>query len=243
MMLERSGNAFGAGLLCERYIRGPEFSVDALSADGRARALLVCDRQFPAEYDLRDYLYKSHKQLGAIIGRTPAQIYDELEKLVSRALAGAGYSWGPSHTEFRYDVERDRWVLLEYAYRVGGGGGLGRLYEEMLGIPYNVVAIRAACQLPCADVVATMPSAVGKSGIWAVVPVPRRGRIKLLHGRDLPDRDPRVRCVTYYKAVGQRITPPPAGFEYLATCIAVADDTELDGLGRLMAREVGLEYA
>lgn len=244
MIITHSEGEPTTGMLCERFVRGPEFSVDALTVGGETRALLVCDRDFPGPDDFRDFVYRSHDGLGADIGLSPTDLYEEVEHVVGAALRALEYHDGPSHTELRYDLDHQRWVVLEAGLRVGGSGGLGALHRALTGFDYNLAATLAACHRWTVDELRAAPTCIDHNGIWLAVPVPRPGVIAKVHGRDLVETLDGARSIFFDMKEGERIAPPPHGFHLLAWVVLTASEaSELPTLVEQALARVFIDYA
>lgn len=99
-----------AGVLIEEYLDGPEFSVDAVTRNGRTVPVVV------AEKLLGDPPY--FEEIGHVVPAPPRPGLDEALEMVARAHAAAGLDDVVTHTEFRLTGAGPR--IIELNARLGG---------------------------------------------------------------------------------------------------------------------------
>jgi argininosuccinate lyase len=232
----KTGFAGAVGAICEQFIAGPEFSVDSITVGGWTRSFCICGREFPGDQNFQDYVYFSPPE-------HEAAIRPELETQISKLLREIGYSDGPSHTEIRYHQESRTWYILETALRVGFAGNIGRLHEEITGIPYNMLALRAALhQLSAEELLAQAPCR-SAHGILFTPATGKGGTISSIGGIDLLRQDSRIKYFHLQKDVGQNVIAYPKGLEYLGVVIGVTPTREArEALAAELCQKVVFHY-
>lgn len=217
------------GILCEEFIEGPEFSVDSITVNGLTRVFCVCGRGFVSEENFQDYLYYTSPTL------PEGESLANLEKSVSQFLAALEHTDGPSHTEIRFDLKQKKWVILESGLRVGFAGNIGRLIEEVSGLPYNAMALKAHIRDLSEEEFGHAP--LQKRFGFVFTPATGKGGIiKSIRGLEWLNSHPAIQFYDFQKNVGEAVVPYPKGLEYLGVIIGVTDTIE----GQIaLAKDVG----
>lgn len=228
--------AIQTGVLCEEFIEGPEFSVDSITVAGRTRVFCVCGRSFVAEENYQDYLYYTSPVFPA------GQSLSNLEAAVSRFLTAMEHTDGPSHTEVRFDLKRNQWIVLESGLRVGFAGNIGKLIEETSELPYNAMALKAHMKSLSPKEFA-IASGQNKFGFVFTPATGKGGIIKAVRGLSWLESHPAIRFFNFQKQVGDAVVPYPKGLEYLGVIIGVSETREgQQALAQEVAERVEFVY-
>ena len=205
-----AGEGLGAAapLLVERFVPGPEVALEGLLRQGELEVLAVFDKPDPLDGPaFEETIYVTPSRLGA------AEL-DAVSAAVAAAAKAMGLSEGPVHAEAR--VAGGRATVIEVAARTIGGlcartlsFGTGRSLEELV--------LAHAVGLP----LGTLRRDPGASGVL-MVPVPRAGVLRAVHGRDQVLGVPGVTGVELTVPLGRTVAPPPEGNRYLGFVFARA---------------------
>jgi biotin carboxylase len=103
-----AGYRYDGQVLVEEYLRGPEFSVEVLTVDGRHHVIGVTEK-------LTDGFVESGHCFPADL--SPAR-HAAITDLVTDFLEAAGYRFGPTHTEVKLTDDGPR--IIESQARLGG---------------------------------------------------------------------------------------------------------------------------
>lgn len=232
----QKGQEMKAGILCEEYINGPEFSVDSIHVDGKLRTICICQRGFPSETNFSDYIYL-----------TPPAIYPFeihlFQEIVEKISNEIGYSWGPSHAEFRIDQKTGKIYLLEIGLRVGFTGNIGRLCKLTTGFNYNLMAIRAHLgELTYSDL-SSFNITSTQVGLSFIPNTGTGGEILEIQGLDFIKNEKKIINYYFNKGPGEIVIPWPKGLEYLGEITAVTESQlEMKNLIDEITREVVFKY-
>lgn len=207
------------GILCEEFIDGPEFSVDSIHINGQVRSICVCQRGFPSEKNFSDYVYLTPPD------NCPVDI-NVFQEIVKKISAEIGYMWGPSHAEFRIDVEKKSVYLLEIGLRVGFTGNIGRLCKLSTGFDYNKMAIQASLGKLSFDELQSYTIEAKKIGLSFIPDTATGGEIQEIMGLDFIKNEKRIVNYHFNKGPGDIVIPWPKGLEYLGEVTAVAETQE-----------------
>ncbi|MDH3248324.1 MAG: ATP-grasp domain-containing protein [Acidimicrobiia bacterium] len=197
--------------LVERFVGGPEISLEGLLWDGGLETLAIFDK--PDQPD------------GPVFPETilvtpssmPADIVAEVERTVGAATRALGLTQGPVHAELR--IEHDVPVVLEIAGRTIGGLCGRSLRFGLMGDSLESLVLRQALgerkrgsrRLP------------GASGVL-MIPVPLAGRLSSVEGVDAAESVPGVTSVEISIPIGAMVQPTPDGDRYLGFIFARAGE-------------------
>lgn len=158
------------GVLIERYLEGPQFSVEMLSGSGGCHPVSIT-RKYS---DAATFVELGHVAPAPI---TP-QLRDEIFEFCAAAVAALGVSRGATHTEVV--VASDGPHVIETHLRLGGDD-IPRLVEDSTSVVLEAELAREALGYGYSDTVLSGPQASRASGIW-FVPSTARGTLRELRG-------------------------------------------------------------
>lgn len=196
-------------LLIERFVPGPEVAVEALLGEGRLTVLAVFDKPDPLDGPyFEETIYVTPSRL-------PAADLQAVTAATEAATAALGLVHGPVHAELR--VSGGRAQVIEVAARTIGGlcgralrFGTGRSLEELV----LAQAVGSG---------ATRTDTAGAAGVM-MLPVPRAGRLRAVHGREAALAVPGVVDLEVAVAPGRPVVPVPEGDRYLGFLFARGPD-------------------
>ena len=193
--------------LVERFVSGPEISLEGLLWNGRLETLAIFDK--PDQPD------------GPVFPETllvtptsqPADIVADIERTVGAATRALGLTQGPVHAELR--IENGVPIVLEIAGRTIGGLCGRSLTFGLMGDSLESLVLRQALgerkrgsqRLP------------GASGVL-MIPVPVAGRLTSVKGVDAAESVPGVTSVEISIPIGESVKPTPDGDRYLGFIFA-----------------------
>ncbi|MYS19829.1 Biotin carboxylase [Streptomyces sp. DvalAA-14] len=128
-----------AGLLWERCVDGPEYSVEAVSFDGRHRILGITAKRTTGR---PHFIETGH----AVPAPLDPAVREEIDAAVRRCLDALGVNVGASHTEVK--VENGRALIVETHTRAGGDR-IPLLTRLVSGVDQYELAVQSV--LPWAD--------------------------------------------------------------------------------------------
>ena len=226
------------GILCEEFIRGPEFSVDSLTVNGVTRTFCICGRGFLAEENYQDYLYYTSPEL------PERQTVIDVQSFVGDFLSRIGLENGPSHTEIRWDLEKKTWKILESGLRVGFAGNIGKMIEAVCGVPYNFLALKAHLGQLAVEDLERFSAKTGGFGFVFTPSIGTGGVIRNIRGPEFLKSNPQIIFYEFLKQIGDAVVPYPKGLEYLGVIIGTASSrVEQQRLAAVTAQEVEFLYA
>jgi biotin carboxylase len=193
--------------LVERFVAGPEISVEALLWDGRLETLAVFDK--PDQPD------------GPVFPETilvtptslAADTVAEVERTVAAATRALGLSQGPVHAELR--IEDGVPTVIEIAGRTIGGLCGRSLTFGLMGDSLESLVLRQALgerkrgssRLP------------GASGVL-MIPIPAAGTLTAVNGVEAAKTLPGVTSIEISIPIGSEVQPTPEGDRYLGFVFA-----------------------
>ena len=200
-------------LLIEDYLPGDEIAVEGIMDRGLLRVLAVFDKPDPLTGPyFEETLYVTPSRLA------PATLAHALDVTASAARA-LGLVHGPIHAELR--VHRNDAQILEIAAR-SIGGLCSRVLKFSVGsLEDHLVAHAVGLELPA---IATHASARA-SGVM-MMPIPRSGILRAVHGVEAARRVARISEVLVSVALGQTIRTLPEGSTYLGFIFARGETAE-----------------
>jgi biotin carboxylase len=198
-------------LLVERYIDGPEISVEGIVWDGDVEILAIFDKPLPLVGPAFE------ETIFVTPSRHPATVLAEVERLTTAAVHGLGLTEGPIHAEIR--IEAGRPHVVEIAGRTIGGLCGRALRFGLLGAPLETMVLRHALGMRKTS----MHREAVASGVL-MIPIPHAGTLRAVGGVDTVRTIPGVVSVEITAPIGTRVAPPPDGDRYLGFVFARADD-------------------
>lgn len=202
----RDGDA-ARTILIEEYIAGPEVAVEGLLTGGRLEVLAIFDKPDPLEgpyFEETIYVTPS---------RRPAAEQDAVAAMTARTAESLGLVTGPIHAELRLTARGP--VLLEVAPRSIGGLCSRVLRFGTEKISLEELILRHALRMDRA----AWAREPGAAGVM-MIPIPRAGVLRQVHGVAEAKRVPGVEDVTITIPVGQDVVPLPEGSRYLGFIFA-----------------------
>jgi biotin carboxylase len=193
--------------LVERFVSGPEVSLEGLLWDGRLETLAIFDK--PDQPDgpfFPETILVTPTSLAS-------EVVAEIERTVAVATHALGLTQGPVHAELR--IEDGVPVVLEIAGRTIGGLCGRSLMFGLMGDSLESLVLRQALgarkrgsrRLP------------GASGVM-MIPVPAAGTLTSVEGVESAKSVPDVTSIEISIPVGAQIEPTPDGDRYLGFIFA-----------------------
>ncbi|MDX1447435.1 MAG: ATP-grasp domain-containing protein [Acidimicrobiia bacterium] len=198
-------------LLVERYVDGPEISVEAILWEGEIEVLAIFDKPVPMTGPTFE------ETIFVTPSRQPPEIVVEVERVVAAAVRALGLGEGPIHAELR--IENGRPQMIEVAGRTIGGLCGRALRFGLLGAPLEALVLRNALGMRKQS----LRRERSASGVL-MVPVPRAGRVRSIKGLEAVDELGGITGVEVTAPVGTRVAPPPDGDRYVGFVFARAED-------------------
>lgn len=197
------------GFLAERYLDGPEFSVETFSRDGRHTVVGITEK-----------ITTGVVEAGHVL---PARLAPESAAAVAahvvRVLDALGLRDGPAHTELVLTEQGPR--VIETHDRVGGGG-IVQLVKLVYDIDLEQYAVGAADGLlPALPDNPTPRRAAATRFLTA-----RPGRVAAISGVQEVSARPDVISVNLRVGVGGRVAPLVENFDRIGQLIAVGPDAD-----------------
>jgi biotin carboxylase len=203
-------------LLVERYVAGPEVSVEGIVWAGDFEVLAILDKPIPMTGPAFE------ETIFVTPSRHPANIQAEIERVAAAGVRALGLTEGPVHAELR--VEDGRPLLIEIAGRTIGGLCGRALRFGLLGAPLETMVLRHALGMRKESLHREHTA----SGVL-MIPIPRAGSLRAVDGVDYVRAMPGVTSVELTASIGTHISPPPDGDRYLGFVFAraaTADEVE-----------------
>ena len=196
-------------VLVEEYIPGAEFALEGLLVDGKLTVLALFDKPDPLEGPyFEETIYVTPSRLAAA---EQAAIAAATEK----AALAIGLREGPVHAEARLN-DRGPYVIEVAARSIGG------LCSDALRFASDVsletLILRQASRLD----LGSLEREPRPAGVM-MIPIPRGGILRAVHGRDEAKAVPGVDEVTISIPFGQEVVPLPRGDRYLGFIHARAE--------------------
>lgn len=200
-----------APLLIERYVDGPEISVEAMLWDGEIEVLAIFDKPLPMTGPAFE------ETIFVTPTRHDPAVIAEAERVVSAGVGALGLGEGPIHAELR--IEDGRPQIIEIAGRTIGGLCGRALRFGLLGAPLETLVLRHALGMRKAS----LRREHAASGVL-MIPIPQSGVLRSVGGVETVRTWPAVTEVEITTPVGSRVAPPPDGDRYLGFVFARAND-------------------
>lgn len=209
--IEAMGDA-ARRILVEDFVPGREVALEGLLLKGNLQVLALFDKPDPLDGPFfEETIYVTPSRL-------PASVQSAIADCTARAARALGLSEGPVHAELRVN-DHGPWVIEIAARSIGGlcsrtlSFGTGMSLEELI--------LRHALQIEIPSL-AREPAAAGVM----MIPIPERGILKEVRGRDDAEDVPGITEVTITAHVGQELVPLPEGWRYLGFVFARAESPE-----------------
>jgi biotin carboxylase len=197
-----------SALFVEEYLAGEEFSVEAMSENGKHRMICITQKYKETVH----FVELGHCIPAVVNPATESDIY----RVVDRALSALGVSNGPSHTEVI--VAQDGPRIVETHTRLGGDR-IPELIESISGIDLLDLWIRQALG---EKVMHHLPESLSKNtfaAIWYASPQ-AVGTIERIKGEEQARTIPGVVRVAVRKGTGSEVKGVHDSFSRAAYAIA-----------------------
>lgn len=217
------------GVLCEEFICGEEFAVEAIYSNGKVVPVLFCSRQFRFKNDVVDYYYGSSERL-------EQRFKAEVEGLLTIVLNGMNCKDGPIHAEFIYSDSTKKLFCIELGLRVGFAGNLGRLCSWAKDIPYLEMAIRSTLNQLTDEELLILEQAKYKKFVASLTLHPNEdGIVKNIVGVDDLKKDSNVLDMHLNFKQGDFFLKHPRGMDYFGE-IVLQGKSEADLIDSVLPR-------
>jgi biotin carboxylase len=204
-------------ILIERFVPGPEVALEGLLVAGRLEVLALFDKPDPLEGPyFEETLYVTPSRL-------PRATQDALAATTARAAATLGLREGPIHAELRLPPEGP--VVIELAAR-SIGGLCSRALRFGAGISLEELILEHAIGTPSANMDAARPARERAASGVLMLPIPRRGVLREVRGREQAAAVPGIEGIEITAPVGQELLPLPDGASYLGFVFARGEEPE-----------------
>ena len=208
-IVERAGRDPAAPLLMERFVDGPEVSVEGIVWDGELEILAIFDKPLPMDGPaFQETIFVTPSRLSVLT---------EVERITAAAVSALGLTEGPVHAELR--IEGGRPMVIEVAGRTIGGLCGRALRFGLLGAPLETMVLRHALGMRKSS----LHRELAASGVL-MVPIPRPGVLLEISGLDEVRSMAGVVSVEITAPIGSEVAPPPDGDRYLGFVFARAED-------------------
>ncbi len=213
-------------LLVERAVEGPEYSWEALVADGRIWLANITTKETTGPPHFVEIGHRTGTLLDP--ARTVA-----VEEFATAVLGALGMRTGVVHLEFR--LAQDGPTLMEVAVRTPGD-----YLMELLGASYGIdwfeMAVRLALSMPLPEPPRHRPTPAA-----GYFPVVRPGVVAAIDGLEEVRAHPAVRRAGVLAAVGD-ILPPVVASHHRRVFVLLSgrDDAEIDDALRFAARTLAV---
>lgn len=212
-IIDGIGRDSSAPLLVERYVDGPEISVEGILWDNELEILAIFDKPIPMTGP------SFEESIFVTPSRLTAEIQADVGRVTVAAVRALGLSEGPIHAELR--IEAGRPVVIEIAGRTIGGLCGRALRFGLLGAPLETLVLRHALGMRKES----MRREHAASGVL-MVPIPRTGTLRSVSGVEEVTELREVTSVEITAPIGSRVAPPPDGDRYLGFVFARAADPD-----------------
>jgi biotin carboxylase len=198
-------------LLAERFMPGPEVSVEGLLSNGTLEVLAVFDKPDPLDGPFFE------ETIFVTPSRLHPEVLDEVAAVSQRATRAIGLREGAVHVELR--VTRGEVRVVEVAARSIGGLCGRSLHFGLLDTPLEVLVLRNALGMRKPG----LRRSPGASGVM-MLPIPATGTLQAVHGADEARAVPGIVELDLSIPVGRPVVALPEGDRYLGFLFARAGD-------------------
>jgi biotin carboxylase len=200
-------------ILVEAFVPGMEVALEGLVEQGRLRVLALFDKPDPLDGPFfEETLYVTPSRLDQAEQSAIAEV-------AQRGVAALGLRTGPVHAELRLPPGGEP-VLIELAAR-SIGGLCSRTLRFGAGVSLEELILASALGRPLAP---TPLEREGRAAGVAMIPIPRRGILRAVHGEVEARAVPLVEGITITAPLGSELVPLPEGSSYLGFVFARAAD-------------------
>ncbi len=197
--------------LLEEYITGPEFSIEALSFEGRHIVVGITEKSVDPDH----FAELGHAMPARVEPGVEARIVAE----VGRFLDAIGIRNGPSHTELRISPRGP--LVIESHNRVGGGH-IGELVEAAYGI--DLISYTLGWPFRLVEELTERPEPIGGACARALLAPP--GRVEGIEGIEELRAHPAVLAVDLAAHDGAIVRPMQDNWDRLGLVAVTAEDTD-----------------
>ena len=202
----------GTDMLVEDFIPGGEVALEGLLTDGRLRVLALFDKPDPLDGPFfEETIYVTPSRLPRATQRAIARVAEAAARAI-------GLRDGPVHAELRVPPVPDSPRMLEIAGR-SIGGLCSTILEFGAGMCLEEIIVRHAL-----GVAVPSFSRRGQAAGVMMIPIPRGGLLKAVHGEEAARAVPHVTGVEISAKLNNPIVPLPEGASYLGFIFARAAD-------------------
>ncbi len=212
-IVQGAGSDDRAPLLVERYVDGPELSVEGIVWDGEFEVLAVLDKPLPMPGPAFE------ETIFVTPSRHPPGLLADVERVTAAAVRALGLSEGPVHAELR--IEAGRPQVIEIAGRTIGGLCGRALRFGLLGAPLETLVLRHALGMRKESLRRERRAA----GVL-MIPIPRAGTLRRVDGVEEVRSMTGVTSIELTAPPGSHVAPPPDGDRYLGFVFARADTAD-----------------
>ncbi len=198
--------------LVEDFIPGFEVALEGILTHGQLKVLTLFDKPDPLDgpfFEETIYLTPS---------RLPEQVQQNIAHCVATAAASLGLKEGPVHAELRVN-EQGPW-MLEIAGR-SIGGLCSTVLEFGSGICLEELILRHAI----GEEITTIERNGHAAGVM-MIPIPRGGMLKAVHGVEEAEAVPLITGVEITAKLNHLLVPLPEGASYLGFIFARGNTAE-----------------
>jgi len=206
--VELSAAATDRRMLVEKPVPGDQYSVELFGRHvvgitrqhyGKLPHFVAVGHDHPARLAAANPAADSNE--GARINaRQAAEAAARIERFALDACAALGLTWGPLHVELRFERDRKRIHLIEVNPRLAGG-----CVPELVRHATGIDLIRATVDAALGNEPELCPTASSFASLRFILA--QGGRFDRMPGLHAHLADRRIRDVTFYRSVGDRLEP------------------------------------
>lgn len=197
-------------IIAERFVPGPEVSLEGLLWNGRLEVLAVFDKPDPLDGPFFE------ETIFVTPSRLDSRMLEEVVATTERAAAALGLSEGPIHAELRVGAGHPQ--VIEVAARTIGGLCGRALSFGLMNTSLEVLVLRHALGMRKRG----LRRSPGAAGVM-MIPTPGPGTLVGVQGLDEARSVSGVTEIELTVPPGSTIAPPPDGDRYLGFMFARAD--------------------
>ncbi len=199
-------------ILVEEFVPGAEVALEGLLRGGRLEVLALFDKPDPLDGPFFE------ETLYVTPSRHPAQVQQQVARVVAEGARALGLREGPVHAEARLASAGP--VVIEIAAR-SIGGLCSRTLRFGAGLTLEEVLVAHAMRRPLSD----LRREARASGVM-MLPIPSRGVLHGVAGEDQARAVPGVQDVVVTAPLGRELVPLPEGDSYLGVLFARGETPE-----------------
>lgn len=205
-------------VLCERYIRGTEFTIDGIVTKNGHVCLAISEKHhYPHNDNIADELFFSHN--------SDKFNYDLLRETNDKFVNLSGLKFGLTHAEYKY--EDGQYYLIEIGAR-GGGNYIGStIVPIMSGVDNYDYLVKKYLGIDFDDAVAIDPSLRDRCCVLKFFDTPDKGGIvKNIKGLDFINNNQNVLDFKLNFEIGDQIEPARDDAARIGYYIAYAESRD-----------------